>query len=85
MKRTLGTVNPLILQTDIGNTWEKLHNKAMVSSLLKIFKNSLKKCVANMTVSIAGPALEHSAGTGCTLLSLIPAFFFSVMPITSMA
>lgn len=29
-----------------------------------------------MTLGIAGPALEHSAGAGCTLLSLIPEVFF---------
>lgn len=75
IKKTLGTVNPLILQTDVGTAWEQFHNKAVPSSLLKISKNSLKKCLANMTLGIAGPALERSAGTGCTILSLIPGVF----------
>ena len=57
MTKSLGTVNPSVLQTGIGKAWDKFPKEAVASSLLKIFKNRLKKHLANMTL---GPAWEHS-------------------------
>lgn len=85
MKKILGTVNPSILQTGIGKAWDKFPKEAVASPLLKIFKNRLKKHLANMTLGIAGPALEHSGGTRCLHgypSKLNSCFFFSVMPMT---
>lgn len=85
MKKILGTVNPSVLQTGKSKAWDKFPKEAVASSLLKIFKNRLKKHLSNMALGTAGPALEHSGGHRCLHgfpSKLNSCISFSVMPMT---